>query len=99
MLVSWSNATHGTDEKSSCVYAQFVSPMFVSRIEGLCDAESQEILEQLHEHCAQERFLYTHEWELGEIVIWDNRTTMHRRLPFDGDRLLWRTQSRGDKPR
>jgi hypothetical protein len=28
----------------------------------------------------------------------DNRSTMHRRLPFDGDRLLWRTQSRGDKP-
>jgi hypothetical protein len=49
---------------------QFVSPMFVSRIEGLCDNESSEILTDLHEHCAEERFLYTHEWQLGEIVIW-----------------------------
>jgi taurine dioxygenase len=74
--------------------AIFVSPMFTDRILGMSCEESQSTLEYLFEHMAAERFVYRHEWKVGDTVLWDNRQTMHRRLPFSGNRLLWRTQSR-----
>ena len=101
--------------------AVFVSPMFTSHVVGMPPSESDELLAELHEHCAEERFVYEHHWKVGETVLWDNRSTMQcvhsslekslrkssfargwcahsRRKPFEGDRLLWRTQSRGDPP-
>ena len=103
--------------------AVFVSPMFTSHVVGMPPSESDELLAELHAHCAEERFVYEHHWKVGETVLWDNRSTMQcvdnspekplclrkssfargwcahsRRKPFEGDRLLWRTQSRGDPP-
>lgn len=45
--------------------------------------EGRLLLKDLIEHATQREFLYSHEWELGDLVIWDNRTTMHRARPFD----------------
>ena len=56
-----------------------------SYIEGLSRAESDALLEELWAHCTQPQFLYEHVWRLGDLVMWDNRSTMHRRDPFDGD--------------
>jgi taurine dioxygenase len=68
-----------------------------SSIEGLSRAESDALLEELWAHCTQPQFLYEHVWRLGDLVMWDNRSTMHRRDPFDGTarRVMHRTQIKG----
>jgi len=68
-----------------------------SYIEGLSREESDALLEQLWVHCTQPQFLYEHVWRLGDLVMWDNRSTMHRRDPFDGEarRIMHRTQIKG----
>lgn len=68
-----------------------------SSIEGLSRAESDALLEDLWAHCTQPQFLYEHVWRLGDLVMWDNRSTMHRRDPFDGTarRIMHRTQIKG----
>ena len=45
--------------------------------------EGRLLLKDLIEHATRKEFLYSHEWALGDLVIWDNRTTMHRARPFD----------------
>lgn len=45
--------------------------------------EARLLLRDLTEHATQPRFVHSHEWRLGDFVIWDNRTTMHRATPFD----------------
>ncbi len=45
--------------------------------------EGRLLLKDLIEHATQREFLSSHQWELGDLVIWDNRTTMHRARPFD----------------
>ena len=56
--------------------AVFVSPMFTSHVVGMPPSESDELLAELHEHCAEERFVYEHHWKVGETVLWDNRSSM-----------------------
>jgi len=45
--------------------------------------EGRLLLRDLIEHATQPRFVYRHEWRVGDLVIWDNRATMHRARPFD----------------
>jgi len=45
--------------------------------------EGRLLLKELMEHATQPQFVHYHEWTLGDLVIWDNRTTMHRARPFD----------------
>ena len=45
--------------------------------------EGRLLLKDLMEHATQPQFVHYHEWTLGDFVIWDNRTTMHRARPFD----------------
>ena len=68
-----------------------------SSIEGLSRAESDALLEALWAHVTQPQFLYEHVWRLGDLVMWDNRSTMHRRAEFDGAerRIMHRTQIKG----
>ena len=55
------------------------------------------VLDALWAHVTQPRFVYEHVWKLGDLVMWDNRSTMHRRDPFDGEarRIMHRTQIKG----
>tara|TARA_A100001388_G_C28737448_1_gene484925 strand:- start:1024 stop:1224 length:201 start_codon:yes stop_codon:yes gene_type:complete len=39
------------------------------------------------EHATQPKFVYTHHWRIGDTLIWDNRCTMHRAMPFDESRF------------
>ncbi len=63
-------------------------------------AESDAVLEALWAHVTQPQFVYEHHWRLGDLVMWDNRSTMHRRDPFDGEarRVMHRTQIKGSTP-
>jgi alpha-ketoglutarate-dependent 2,4-dichlorophenoxyacetate dioxygenase len=65
----------------------------VSHVLGMPVEEGQALLAELIEFATQERFVYTHEWRVGDLVIWDNRVTMHRGRPYDpGERrVLHRT--------
>jgi taurine dioxygenase len=68
-----------------------------SYVEGYSRAESDALLEALWAHVTQPQFIYEHRWRLGDLVMWDNRSTMHRRDPFDGAarRVMHRTQIKG----
>jgi len=67
---------------------------------GLPLEESEALLDALWEHCTQPRYVWSQQWQVGDLVIWDNRCVIHHRDAFDADarRLLYRTQIRGDRP-
>ena len=67
-------------------------------IHGLPLAESESLLDQLWSHVAREEFSWHNEWRVGDLVLWDNRCTMHRRDPFDATsrRVMHRTQIKGE---
>jgi taurine dioxygenase len=60
-------------------------------------AESEALLDELWVHATRDEYCYKHRWRIGDVLIWDNRTTLHRRDPFDAAarRLMHRTQVRG----
>jgi taurine dioxygenase len=69
-------------------------------IEGLPLAESEALLDELWAHASDETFVWCNVWKVGDVVLWDNRCTMHRRDPFDASerRVLHRTQIKGSAP-
>lgn len=62
--------------------------------------ESEALLDELWDHAARPEFNWHHHWAVGDLLIWDNRCTLHRRDSFDPSvrRLLHRTQVVGDRP-
>jgi len=54
-----------------------------SHIIGLPSEEGRALLDELMEFATQPQFVYRHQWRVGDLVIWDNRCTMHRATPFD----------------
>jgi taurine dioxygenase len=68
-----------------------------SYVEGLTPEESNTLLDQLWAFADSPQFVYEHHWRVGDLVLWDNRTTMHRRDPFDNAarRVMHRTQIKG----
>lgn len=57
------------------------------RIFGMPEEEGKALLEQLIDHATQRQFVYTHRWRVHDLVMWDNRCTMHRGRPYDD--LRW----------
>lgn len=53
-----------------------------SHIVGWPEAKGRALLDELIEHATQPRFVYAHAWQAGDLVIWDNRCTMHRSRPY-----------------
>jgi taurine dioxygenase len=74
--------------------ALYVSPHLTRNIVGVSEAESQRLLHTLFEHAFQPRFIWTHDWQVNDLVVWDNRCTMHRRESFPPNerRIMKRTQ-------
>jgi alpha-ketoglutarate-dependent 2,4-dichlorophenoxyacetate dioxygenase len=62
--------------------------------------EARAFLRDLVEHATQREFVYAHRWRVGDLVMWDNRQTMHRARPFPADepRDVRRTTLMGDGP-
>jgi alpha-ketoglutarate-dependent 2,4-dichlorophenoxyacetate dioxygenase len=52
-------------------------------IDGMPDSEAIALLDELIEHATQRQFVYTHRWRANDLVLWDNRCTMHRGKAFD----------------
>lgn len=67
-------------------------------VENLPLGESEALLDALWAHATREDFTYRHTWQLGEVVVWDNRLVMHCRYPVDPSetRFMWRTQTVGE---
>ena len=53
---------------------------------GMSDAEGRALLEELNRFATEPEFVYSHKWRDGDVVIWDNRSTMHRATPFPEDK-------------
>jgi taurine dioxygenase len=68
-----------------------------SYVEGFAPAESAALLDALWMHIEHPEFRYQHRWRVGDLLLWDNRSTMHRRDPFDNKtrRVMHRTQIKG----
>jgi taurine dioxygenase len=68
-----------------------------SYVEGLPRAESDALLDELWQFVDSPQVSYRHHWRIGDLVLWDNRSTMHRRDPFDNAtrRVMHRTQIKG----
>jgi alpha-ketoglutarate-dependent taurine dioxygenase len=69
-------------------------------IVGMQPDESRALLDELLAWATQERFCYTHGWQVGDLVIWDNTGILHRALPYDAssERTLHRTTIAGEEP-
>ena len=67
---------------------------------GLSLEESEDLLNRLWAHATQSSFEWYQVWQVGDLIMWDNRSAMHRRDSFDpaSRRLMHRTQIKGDKP-
>ena len=67
---------------------------------GLRLADSEALLDELWSFVDRAEFAWEHVWRVGDLVLWDNRCTMHRREAFDPNsrRIMHRTQVKGERP-
>lgn len=72
----------------------YVSPHLTHHIADMVREDGQVLLNELISHATDSRFVWRHRWAAGDLLMWDNRCTMHRRTPFDDRqrRVMWRTQ-------
>ena len=80
--------------------ALYVSRLMTVRIEGLPEPESNELLVTLFDHQERREFVYEHVWRPGDLLMWDNRCTLHARTDFSPNerRLMRRVTILGEKP-
>lgn len=69
-------------------------------VDGLTPAQSDALLDRLWTYVGRPEVTYEHVWRIGDLLLWDNRSTMHRRDPFDATarRVMHRTQIKGRRP-
>ena len=74
--------------------AIYINPAYVVRIEGLADAESEALKQEIYDHCLQDHFRLAYRWQPSDVVAWDNAALMHsattRTLDPAKHRTLWR---------
>ena len=80
--------------------AIYVSRLMSMKIEGLPEDESSEILNFLFDHMEQPEFIYEHVWSVGDLMMWDNRCSVHARTYFSPEkrRMMRRVTVRDPKP-
>ena len=80
--------------------ALFINEGFTVRVEGMDEDEGKALLDELNTHATQDRFIYAHDWSVGDVVFWDNRVTMHKATEYDRQyaRRMHRTTVQGDVP-
>jgi alpha-ketoglutarate-dependent taurine dioxygenase len=63
--------------------ALYISPIYNDAVEGLPADDGKRLIADLTQFAADPRFVYTHRWETDDVLMWDNRCTMHQVTPFD----------------
>jgi len=71
--------------------------MTVDHVSGMPEPQSRAFVEKLTAHTTRRENVYRHEWQLGDLLMWDNCSVMHRAIPYaaDSGRLMHRTVLRG----
>jgi taurine dioxygenase len=79
--------------------AVYVNRLMTESIVGLPRTESDRLLARLFDHGERREFVYEHEWRKGDLIVWDNRCSMHARTDFPSTerRLMWRATVQGDE--
>jgi taurine dioxygenase len=93
----------GTVHPLVCTHPQSRRPvLYLGRrrnayIPGLPLAQSEALLDEIWSYATRDEFTWYNRWRVGDLVLWDNRCTMHRRDPFDAAtrRIMHRTQIKG----
>ena len=73
-------------------------------IEGMDDAEAGALIATLKAHAVQDKYVYAHKYEVGDVALWDTQMTLHSATPIGAPngpgtaRLLWRISVRGKPP-
>jgi taurine dioxygenase len=81
--------------------ALYVSPRFTIGIEGMGEAEADEILDHLFAHQIRPEFVYRHRWRDRDLVMWDNRSVIHQAtggFTYPDVRTMYRTVVAGERP-
>lgn len=65
----------------------FLSPHTMVNIDGFNKIEGRKLLDELIDHSVQSKYVYKHEWNDNDIIMWDNRCTMHSVEPFDNNTI------------
>ena len=81
--------------------ALFVNPHFTDSFAGMTKAESAPLLDWLAEHSTRPENVYRHRWAVGDVLMWDNRCTMHYAVRDYDDtvhRKHHRTTASGERP-
>lgn len=80
--------------------AIYVDRLMTVRIEDMPPAESDALLAAVFDHSEKPEFIYRHVWRVGDLIVWDNRCSMHARddFPSDQRRLMLRTTVKGAQP-
>lgn len=72
-----------------------------SHVAGMDEAEGVRFLAELEAHATQDKYIYRHKWQVNDVLMWDNRGTMHCVTPYDASkekRAIHRVVVKGDKP-
>jgi taurine dioxygenase len=80
--------------------ALYVNRLMTEYIVGMPREESDALLERVFDHQEQPQFQYEHRWQLGDLLVWDNRCTLHARREFPATHLrkLRRVAVKGERP-
>jgi taurine dioxygenase len=80
--------------------ALYVNRLMTHHIEGLPRAESEELLALMFDTIERPDFIYEHRWRVGDLLLWDNRCTLHARRDFDPNASRWlrRVTIQGERP-
>ena len=79
--------------------ALYVNRLMTFTVEGLDDDDGSALLNALFDHMERDQFIYAHHWRVGDLVLWDNRCTLHARTDFSDQerRMLRRYVVMGDR--
>ena len=72
----------------------FVNPLHTHGFAGMAKDEAWRLIEQLAAHSTEDRFVYYHQWQVGDLLMWDEQATMHRGAgdyPPEERRIMLRT--------
>ncbi|MDQ2803148.1 MAG: TauD/TfdA family dioxygenase, partial [Pseudomonadota bacterium] len=67
----------------------YLDPTTTVGIASLPGDQGKALLEELNAHATRPEFVYKHDWQVGDVVMWDNGFLLHRRDPFDLGMNRW----------